>query len=120
MVLTYRKVHTIDLIKLHGSRYKEGSITLRVSLADACHCVILCINKYLTVKLTDNLISQSSTGGKSSFYDPKLAILQVSVHASLNSAHCDLMTEKLLSDWLKCVLKLPCQGRTLSLTQNRK
>ena len=27
-------------------------------------------NKYLTVKLTDNLISQSSTGGKSSFCEP--------------------------------------------------
>ena len=52
------------------------------------------INKYLTVKLMDNLISQSSTGGKSLFCEPKLAILQVSVHASLNSMHCDHMTEK--------------------------
>ena len=51
------------------------------------------INKYLTVKLTDNLISQSSTGGKSSFYEPKLAILQVSVHASLKSTHCDHVME---------------------------
>ena len=81
---------------------------------------MLPVIKYLKVKLTDNLISQSSTGGKSSFCKPKLAILQVSVHASLKSAHCDHVTEKLLSDWLKCVLKLPRQGRTLSLTQNRK
>ena len=78
------------------------------------------INKYLTVKLTDNPISQSSTGGKSSFCEPELAILQVSVHASLKFAHCDHVMEKLLSDWLKCVLKLPRQGRTLSLTQNQK
>ena len=78
------------------------------------------VAKYLTVKLTDNLISQSSTGGKSSFCKPKLAILQVSVHTSLKSVHCNHVTEKLLSDWLKCILKLPCQGRTLSLTQNRK
>ena len=76
------------------------------------------INKYLTAKLTDNLISQSSTGGKSSFCEPKLAILQVSVHASLKSVHCDHVMEKLLSDWLKCILKLPCQGRTFSFTQN--
>ena len=68
----------------------------------------------------DNLISQSSTGGKSSFCEPELAILQVSVHASLKSTHCDHVTRKLLFDWLRCILKLPCQGRTLSLTQNRK
>ena len=68
----------------------------------------------------DNLISQSSTGGKSSVCEPELAILQVSVHAFLKSAHCNHMTKKLLSDWLRCVLKLPCQGRTLSLTQNQK
>ena len=68
----------------------------------------------------DNLISQSSTGGISLFRKPKLAILQVSVHASLKFAHCDHLMEKLLSDWLKCVLKLPHQGRTLSLTQNQK
>ena len=74
-------------------------------------------NKYLTVKLMDNLISQSSMGGKSSFCEPRLAILQVSVHASLKPAHCDHMMEKLLSDWLKCILKLPHQGRVLSLTQ---
>ena len=74
-------------------------------------------NKYLTVKLTDNLISQSSMGGKSSFCEPKLAILQVSVHASLKPVHCDHMIERLLSDWLKCILKLPHQGRALSLTQ---
>ena len=78
------------------------------------------INKYLTVKLTDNLTSQSSTGGKSSFCKPELAILQVSVHTSLKSVHCDHVTEKLLSDWLKCILKLPCQGRTLSSTQNQE
>ena len=65
------------------------------------------IIKYLTVKLTDNLISQSSTGGKSSFCEPEVAILQVSVHASLKSVHCDHVTRKLLSDWLRCVLKLP-------------
>ena len=53
-------------------------------------------NKYLTVKLMDNLISQSSTGGKSSFCKPALAILQVSVHASLKSMHCDHVTKKLL------------------------
>ena len=47
------------------------------------------INKYSTVKLTDNLIFQSSTGGKSLFCEPKLAILQVSVHASLKSEHCN-------------------------------
>ena len=41
------------------------------------------IKENLTLKLTDNLISQSSTGGKSSFCEPELAILQVSVHASL-------------------------------------
>ena len=75
------------------------------------------INKYLTVKLTDNLIFQSSTGGKSLFCKPKLATLQVSVHASLKPVHCDHVMEKLLSDWLKCVLKLPCQGRALSFTQ---
>ena len=74
-------------------------------------------NKYLTVKLTDNLISQSSTGGKSSFCEPKLAILQISIHASLKPAQCDHVVEKLLSDWLKCILKLPRQGRALSLTQ---
>ena len=65
----------------------------------------------------DNLISQSSTGGKSSFCEPKLAILQVSVHASLKTTHCNHVVEKLLSDWLKCVLKLPHPGRALSLTQ---
>ena len=83
-----------------------------------CLHMLPSINKYLTVKLTDNLISQSSTGGKSSFCKPKLAILQVSVHASLNSVHCDHVIEILLSDWLRCVLKLPHQGRTLSLSQN--
>ena len=39
----------------------------------------------LTLKLMDNLISQSSTGGKSSFCEPELAILQVSVHVSLKA-----------------------------------
>ena len=65
------------------------------------------IIKYLTLKLTDNLISQSSTGGKSSFCEPELAILQVSIHASLKSMHCGHVTGKLLSDWLGCILKLP-------------
>ena len=65
----------------------------------------------------DNLIFQSSTGGKSSFCKSWLAILQVSAHASLKTAHCDHVMEKLLSDWLKCVLKLSHQGRALSLIQ---
>ena len=65
----------------------------------------------------DNLISQSSMVGKSSFCEPWLAILQVSVHVSLKPAHCDHVMEKLLSDLLKCILKLPNQGRALSLTQ---
>ena len=52
------------------------------------------IMKYLTVKLTDNLISQSSTLGKSLFCKPELAILQVSVHPSLKSGHCNHMTRK--------------------------
>ena len=82
-----------------------------------CLHMLPSINKYLTVKLMDNLISQSSTGGKSSFCKPKLAILQVSVHTSLKPVHCDHVMEKLLSDWLKCILKLPHQGRALSLTQ---
>ena len=82
-----------------------------------CLHMLHSFNKYLTVKLTDNLISQSSTGGKSSFCEPQLAILQVSVHASLKPVHCDHVMEKLLSDWLKCVLKLPCLGRALLLTQ---
>ena len=76
------------------------------------------IKEYLTLKLTDNLISQSSTGGKSSLCEPELAMLQVSVHASLKCAHCDHMTRKLLSDWPRCILKLPRQGRTLSATHN--
>ena len=70
-----------------------------------CLHMLHSINKYLTVKHMDNLISQSSTGGKLSFCEPKLAILQVSVHASVKPAHCNHMMEKLLSDWLKCVLK---------------
>ena len=53
------------------------------------------IKEYLTLKLTDNLISQSSTGGKSSRCEPELAILQVSVHASLKCVHCDHVTRKL-------------------------
>ena len=65
----------------------------------------------------DNLISQSSTGGKSSFCKPWLAILQASVHASLKPVHHNHVMEKLLSDWSKCILKLPHQGRALSLTQ---
>ena len=85
-----------------------------------CLHMLHSINKYLTVKLTDNLISQSSTGGKSSFCEPKLAILQVSVHASLKPVHCDHVMEKLHSDWLKCILKLPHQGRALSLTQIKR
>ena len=85
-----------------------------------CLHMLPSIKKYLTLKLTDNLISQSSTGGKSSFCEPELAILQVSVHASLKCAHCDHVTRKLPSDWLRCILKLPHQGRTLSITQNPK
>ena len=85
-----------------------------------CLCMLPSIREYLTLKLMDNLISQSSMGGKSSFFEPELAILQVSVHASLKCAHCDHVTRKLLSDWSSCVLKLPCQGRTLSITQNPK
>ena len=85
-----------------------------------CLHMLPSIKEYLTLKLTDNLISQSSTGGKSSFCEPESAILQVSVHASLKSVHCDHMTRKLLTDWLRCVLKLPHQGRTLSITQNQK
>ena len=85
-----------------------------------CLCMLPSIKEYLTFKLMDNLISQSSTGGKSSFCEPGLAILQVSVHASLKYMRCDHMTRKLLSDWSRCVLKLPCQGRTLSITQNPK
>ena len=46
-----------------------------------------------------------------------LAILQVSAHASLKTMHCDHVMEKLLSDWLKCILKLSHQGRALSLIQ---
>ena len=34
--------------------------------------------------------------------------------------HFDHAMEKLLSDWLKCVLKLRHQGRALSLTQIKK
>ena len=79
--------------------------------------VLPSFNKYLTVKLMDNLISQSSTGGKSSFCESWLANLQASVPASLKPVHCDHIMEKLLSDWLKCVLKLPHQGRALTLTQ---
>ena len=48
------------------------------------------IKKNLTLKLTDYLISQSSTGGKSSLCEPELAILQVSVHASLKA--CTVIT----------------------------
>ena len=61
------------------------------------------IIKYLTVNLMDNLISQSSKGGKSLFCELELA----SVHASLKSMHCNHVTRKLLSDWLRCILKLP-------------
>ena len=68
----------------------------------------------------DNLISQSSTGGKSSFCEPELAILQVSVHASLKYVDCDHVTRKLLSDWSRCILKLSHLGRTISITQNPK
>ena len=75
-----------------------------------CLHVLHSINKYLTVKLMDNLISQSSTGGKSLFCEPKLAILQVSVHASLKPTHCNHMMKKLLSDWLKCIYNCPVKG----------
>ena len=83
-----------------------------------CLRILPSIKEYLTLKLTDNLISQSSTGGKSSLCEPELAMLQVSVHAFLKCAHCDHMTRKLLSDWPRCVLKLPLQERTLSATHN--
>ena len=83
-----------------------------------CLHMLPSIKEYLTLKLTDNLISQSSTGGKSSLCEPELAMLQVSVHASLKCMHCDHVTRKLLSDWSRCVLKLPHQGRTLSITHN--
>ena len=73
------------------------------------------IKENLTLKLTDNLISQSFTGGKSSFCKPELAILQVSVHAS-QSMHCDHVTRIRLSDWSRCILNLPHQGRTLPIT----
>ena len=85
-----------------------------------CLCMLPSIKEYLTLKLTDNLISQSSTGGKSSLCEPELVMLKVSVHASLKCMHCDHVTRKLLSDWLRCILKLPRQGRTLSITQNSK
>ena len=49
---------------------------------DAYKCYLPLKNN-LTLKLMDNLISQSSTGGKSPLCEPELAILQVSVHASL-------------------------------------
>ena len=39
-----------------------------------CPHMLHSFNKYLTVKLMDNLTSQSSMGGKSSFCEPKLAI----------------------------------------------
>ena len=85
-----------------------------------CLHMLPSIKEYLTLKLMDNLISQSSTGGKSLLCEPELAILQVSVHASLKCMHCDHVTRKLLSDWSRCVLKLPRQGGTLSITQNLK
>ena len=43
------------------------------------------LKKNITLKLTDNLISQSSMGGNSSFCESESAILQVSVHASLKA-----------------------------------
>ena len=51
---------------------------------DASRC-LPSIKENLTLKLMDNLISQSSIGGKSSFCESELAILQVSVHASLKA-----------------------------------
>ena len=67
------------------------------------------IKGYLTWKLTDNLISQSSTGGKSSFCEPESAMLQVSVHASLKarivimwSENCSLIGR---GDYLNCPVK---------------
>ena len=85
-----------------------------------CLHMLPSFNKYLTLKLMGNLILQSSMGGKSSFCEPRLAILQVSVHASLKPTHCGHVMEKLLSDWLTCILKLPYQGRALSFTQIKR
>ena len=67
----------------------------------------------LSLKLMDKLISQCPTGGNSSFCESESAILQVSVHASLKSMHCVHVIRTLLSDWMRCALKLPHQGRTL-------
>ena len=55
-------------------------LTRKEAYAYRCY---LPFKENLTLKLTDNLISQSSTGGNSSFCESESAILQVSVHASL-------------------------------------
>ena len=57
-------------------------MTLKEAYAYRCY---LPFKENLTLKLTDNLISQSSTGGNSSFCESESAILQVSVHVSLKA-----------------------------------
>ena len=57
-------------------------MTLKEAYAHRCY---LPFKENLTLKLTDNLISQSSTGGNSSFCESESAILQVSVYVSLKA-----------------------------------
>ena len=57
-------------------------LTRKEAYAYRCY---LPFKENLTLKLTDNMISQSSTGGNSSFCKSESAILQVSVHASLKA-----------------------------------
>ena len=86
-----------------------------------CLCMLTFINKYLAVKLTDNLISQSLHGRKIIILRGWVSHLPsfCVCFSKICALHYHVIRNP-PSDWSRCVLKLSCQWRILSHSQNWK